>query len=253
VLLCLLALALALAWWLLMATERYGRPFRAAAARVQGHLLEVLLYGAYPAVMLRALAAVIRACGRLSWSLLAPSLWFCLALWPVLAIAAALYAHQPVPVGQSVLLELRSAGASSWTLQAPPGLPVEIDGFTRPGGQARLWRLRPPVEGEFRLLLESGGQSLETTLWVGEGLRLLSSGRRPAGLRWLLEPFERPLPADCGVAEIRLDYPPRTLSWKGWSLPWWVVLLLAFLAWSWLLALVFPPGNRGSGRQPLSA
>jgi hypothetical protein len=249
VILCALALALALFWWLMMSLERYGTHFRRAGSAIQGHLLEVLLYGAFPRVMLRSLWSVTRASAGLSWALLAPSLWFCLPLFPALILAAGLYSQRPVQAGEPVLVWLKGKAAAEWTLEPSSAFEVEVDGFTLPDGSARTWRLRARQAGRTELTFRQGAQKLEKSLQVGGGLKLLSDRRVAGGLSWLGAPLESPLPASAGVSEIRVDYPPRELAWRGWSAPWWVLLLLAFLAWSWLLALLPAPGNRKLRKQ----
>lgn len=245
--LALLALVLALFWWLMMSLERYGAPFRQAGARIQGHLLEVLLYGAFPRVMLRSLWAVTRACGSLSWALLGPSLWFCLPLLPVLILAASLYSQRPAQVGDPVLVWLRGRG--DWALAAPPGVELEVNGFLTPDGATRYWRLKPARAGSLQLVFSQGGRKVEKSLRVGEGLDVLSERRLPFGLSWLAEPLELPLPGDSGVSEIGVDYSPRHLAYAGWSVPWWLLLLLAFVAWSWLLTFLPAPGKRTLRKQ----
>jgi hypothetical protein len=254
VILTLVALALAVLWWLLMSLDRYGRPFRQAGARVQGHLLEVLLYGAFPKVMLRALAAVTRACVSLSLSLLIPSLWFTLPLLVGVVITSASYAHRPVEVGEPVLVSLQyphgDGHGPEWRLDPSPQFAIEVDDFRYPSKPVHLWRIRPLTEGRLTLVFSADGKRLDKDLQVGEGSPVLNPSRSPLGWNWLLSPLEPPIPSDMRSVEITVEYPDRTLAWKGWSAPWWLLLLLAFLGWSWLLTLVPAPGNRAYRRQP---
>lgn len=220
-----------------MGRLRYHQPFHEAGARVQGHMFEVMLYGAYPGVLMRCLLDVTRACGSLSLSLLWPSLWFTAPLLAGVVVVSGAYSHQPVQVGQSVLISLEHAGPDAdWQLRPSPAFEVEIGGFHHPTRPVRLWRIKPKESGELSLLFERGDLTATKSLSAGEGSLLLNPARYPVGWSWLLSPLESPLPA--GLNSISVEYPSRTLSWKGLSAPWWLLLLLAFLAWSWLLALL---------------
>lgn len=235
VVLTLVALALALVWWWLMSLDRFERPFRKASARVQGHLLEVLLYGAFPRVMLRSLAALTRACAALTLSLLPPCLLFTFPLLVGLAVASGYYEHRPANLGEPVLVRLE--GNSDWQLQ--PGAQFAIEAsFRYPSRPLQVWRLRPLAEGELGLEFRNG------TLRTSKSLRVADEGwthgtRNQFGWAWLMSPFEPPLPE--GLRSVTVLYPPRVLAWNGYSAPWWLLLLLAFLGWSWLLA-AWPPG-----------
>jgi hypothetical protein len=217
-------------------------------------LLEVLLYGAYPKVMVTTLVAVSRASFSLSLSLLVPSLWFTLPLWAGIVVVSSVYSHRPAQVGEPVLVTLEHNGRDGhghdWNLKASPQFDIDVDSFRHPSKPQQFWRLRPLSEGDLTLEFTAENGTAVKSLKVGGRSALLSSGRNRLGWNWLASPLEAPLPSGFGLNFIAVEYPERTLAWQGWSAPWWLVLLLAFLAWSWLLALVLPPGNRPLGRQP---
>ena len=227
--------ALALVWWGLMALDRFGRPFREAGSRVQGHLLEVLLYGAFPKVMLRSFGAVAKASGRLFLSLLLPSLLFTPPLLVALVLCASRYAYQPATVGQSTLVTLE--GSQEWKLKPSPQFQTEAS-FRHPSRNLQVWRLRPLVAGVLVLDFERGGVTATKSLNAGEGWM---NPERRTGWAWLASPLEPPLPE--GITTLSVRYAPRVISWHGYSAPWWLLLLLAFVAWSWLLTLLSLPGK----------
>lgn len=236
-------LFLAIAWWALMRVQRFGAPFRTALGRMTGHLLEVLMYGAHPGVLLRALGALARACGRLSLTLLLPSLLFTPVLVLGISLVFATTAHRPFAVGQPVLLRVQGQG---WSLRPDPAFEVQVERFRRAGTSELYWRLKPLAPGRLQLIVEGQGESASKTLFVQE-VGLLNQARLRPGWRWLLSPWEAPLQGT-GLEEISVQYPSRSLLLAGRRWPWWAPTLLAFFAGSWLLALV-SPGNGVRGRQ----
>lgn len=243
VILLLVGLALALFWWQLMALDRYGLPLRRAGALVRGHLLEVLLYGAYPKVMLRSLRDVVGASVRLSACLLWPSLWFTLPLLVGVVVANSVYAYRPVRVAESVVVGLVAETATPWKLQPSPLFEIEVDGFRHPLSPAVYWRIKPLAEGRLALVFQGPEKAIGKELRVdARPGGMLCRSRYPLGWSWLLAPLEAPLPS--GLHSVSVEYPERVLSWNGWAAPWWALLLLAFLGWSWLLAFLGRPGNR---------
>lgn len=233
--LTLVALALALTWWWLMSLERFGRPLRLASARVQGHLLEVLLYGAFPGVLLRSLGAVARASLALSLSLLLPSLLFTVPLLAAVVITGSFYAYRPAQVGEPILVTLE--GSSDWQLQTSAQYEIAAR-FRHPYRPLQIWRLRPLAAGNLSLEFRNGSATTLKSLRVAEGGWISRARHRP-GWAWLLSPLEPPLPS--GLRQMTVLYAPRELGWMGYSAPWWLLLLLAFAGWSWLLALKRPP------------
>lgn len=236
--LALISLLIAWLWNRLLASRRWGAPVQQALTPIPGHLLEVLLYGPYPRAMLTALGAVGRACGRLCWALLPPSLWLAVPCWWALAWSHAQWAYAPVPPGEAILVRLtpRLAGDPPPSLRPQPQLTAEVSAFRDPQSHSLYWRLRPQAEGLYLLRWEQGGQSWEVTLRASSkpGARL-ELGLFPWGVEWLWSPWRPPLGSQSPVQELRLLYPERSLRWGGWPLPWWLPLVLGVVAWSWVL------------------
>lgn len=224
--LALIGIALALVWWRLIAIERFVRPLSGSLRAVHGHLLEMLLYSAYPRVLLGCLSSVLKSSLRLSLSLLMPSLLFALPLALGLFLSAGFAQYRPVQPGESIMLIVKSE--EQFRLQAPSEVRVEVDGFHHRDLSQTTWRLRPSERGRWRLILGGeGGASFTQDLVVGE-----------KASTWI-SPF----------AQTGLQYPQRVYLLAGYQLPWWLVLLLWFLAFSWLLSLLPSPGNRTDHRQ----
>lgn len=240
----LVGLALAGLWWGMMRVERFGAPFRAALGRVTGHTFEVLMYGAHPGVLLRAIGSLGRACFGLSLALLLPSLLFTPLLILGVSLVLATTAYRPFSVGDPVLVRL-VAGGEDWSLRPDPGFRVEVERFRRPGTGELYWRLQPLKAGELALAFEGKGRVEGKSVFVGGG-GLLNQARYPLGWRWLLSPWEAPLSG--GLETVSVEYPAQRLLFAGQSWPWWAPTLLAFFLGSWLLALV-APGNGVRGRQ----
>lgn len=221
-----IGLALALVWWRLIAIERFARPLSEALRAVHGHLLEMLLYSAYPRVLMGCLGSVLKSSLRLSLSLLMPSLLFVLPLAFGLFLSAGLAQYRPVQPGESVMLSAKSE--DQFRLQAPSEVHVEVDGFRHRDLPQTTWRLRPTERGRWRLTLAGeSGTSFTQDLVVGE-----------KASTWI-SPF----------AQEGLQYPPRVYLLAGFLTPWWLVLLLWFLGFSWLLSLLPSPGNRADHKQ----
>ena len=237
---------LALLWSVLMLSSRFRRPLERAFLEVQGHLLEVSLYGAFPTVMARSLRSLLGACGRLSSSLLKPSILFALPLGLGLLVLSGTTAYSPASVGEPLLvwIEPEPTGPSGdWNLQAPLSINVEVDRFHPLGDTRRYWRLRPQEAGRYSLKFASQRGVCEKSLIVGEESVILNPSRRPFGVRWLLSPWEPPLGQERNLEEVHVDYPEAVIAWGGTSFSWELVFFLAFLGWTFLLAFVVRPGN----------
>lgn len=221
-----IGLALALAWWRLIAIERFARPLSGAFRAVHGHLLEMLLYSAYPRVLLGCLGSVLKSSLRLSLSLLMPSLLFALPLALGLVLSAGFAQYRPIQPGESITLTAKSE--DQLRLQAPSEVRVEVDGFHHRDLTQTTWRLRPSERGRWRLTLAGEkGANFKQDLVVGE-----------RSSTWI-SPF----------AQVGLQYPQRVYLLAGFPTPWWLVLLLWFLGFSWLLSLLPSPGNRAEHKQ----
>jgi hypothetical protein len=245
VIFALVGLVLSLLWWGLLSLERFRVPFQRAATRLRGHLLEVLLYGGYPRVMLSGLRDLVGASARLSLSLVWPCLLFTPPLLLGFALASSFTAFRPASPAEPIVVALEESEGGvgkDWTLEPSPQFVVEID-FRHPRRKARFWRIRPRAEGRLELTFRREEATVVKRLWVGrpgEQCMLLPVSHA-LGWKWLLTPLEPPLAG--GLETLSVEYPARIWGWNGWSVPWWALLLLSFLGWSWLLTLLPQPGN----------
>ncbi len=223
--LALLSLCLALTWRGLVSPARVAVPLRASLEKVTGHLQEMLLYGAFPRLLLETLVDVGRACLRLSASLVLPCLLFLPPLFLGLYLGAGFYQHRATHPGESVIL--RSPSGGIWKLEAPPEVSVEVSEFQHPKIPQTLWRLRPTRAGHWTLSLKGPEGSHKM-------LPLVARSPSDSSRIWL-----SPL-------ETSLDYPSEGWFSQRWKMPWWAVFLLAFLLWSTVLSLLPRRGNRSA-------
>lgn len=223
--LALLSLCLALTWRGLVSPTRVATPLRASLEKVTGHLQEMLLYGAFPQVLLKTLIDVGGACLRLSASLFLPCLLFLPPLFLGLYVGAGFYQHRAIHPGESVILRAPAGGV--WKLEATPEISVEVSEFQHPKLPQTLWRLRPTQAGDWTLSLR-GPEGSHTVV------PLVARSPSDSSKRWL-----SPL-------ETSLDYPSEDWFSQTWKMPWWAVLLLAFLLWSTVLSLLPRRGNRSA-------
>ena len=179
----------------------------------------MLLYGAYPRLLLAMLADVARACLTLSRALIVPSVLFLPPLLSALYLAAGLYHHRPLKVGESAILTSHSQ--RDFELKTPVEVKVDIANFRHPQLNRRLWRLRATQPGDWELNLDG-----PTTMVV--------SASPEAAYPWI-DPLDD-----------ALAHPTRAHLSKIFRAPWWLALLLFFLLWSWLLTLHSRRGNRAA-------
>ncbi len=237
---------LALIWSVMMRYPTFRSPLERAILEVQGHLLEVSLYGAFPRVMAGSLGRLLGSCGRLSYSLLRPSIAFAIPLLLGILILFGGYQYRPILVGEPVLVWIESepstGGVADWTLQVPSSISVEVDGFA--SADRKYWRLRSQEAGRHALRFVSARGKCEKSLLVAQESVVLSASRRPFGVRWLLSPWEPPLTGKWNLKEVHVDYPSGVLVLGGRFFSWELVFLLAFLGWTTILAFTTRPGNR---------
>jgi hypothetical protein len=220
---------------------------RRARGRLIAQLLAIRLFPDDPMTTLRCLGGALRAnAGYLRHSLIP-----LLVLLPPMAILLLQlelrFAHLPLEEGASTTASitfrpgaLASAALPPVGLAAAEGLEVETPPLPIPCLAEVDWRIRARRSGVHALRFElegAGAGAIEKEVVIGgRELRRLASARTGGGLlERLLHLGEPPLAAELGIAEIRVDYPPRPFRLLGMRMHWLVAFFILSLAFAFLL------------------
>jgi len=163
-------------------------------------------------------------------------------LLPVVVILVQLdvrYQRRPLLPGETTILKVEvseQVDPADVVLTAPDGIVVE----TPPLRMDRLaevdWRIRAEKEGEFDLVFDVAGQSIEKRIVVGNKLTRLAEGRDQAGILavWM-SPAEAPLPKDSPLRSISITYPDRDMKLMGIGMHWLLVFFVVSVAFGFAI------------------
>jgi hypothetical protein len=201
----------------------------AVKRQIQADLFEIRLFRHDLRAMAQAESAVLRHNLRYLTLSFTPVVWL---IVPALLIGGQLQAHfayTGIRPGEPVVVrvQLEPGTRPALDLDAPPSLAVETPAVWMPPTNQIVWRIRPLVEGDYRLTFKSVVGRYEKTLHVGDGLARRSPER--AGSGWIdqvFHPWEPPLPPMAPLSAILVDYPDYRVHVFGLACPWLVGYLL---------------------------
>jgi hypothetical protein len=188
-----------------------------AKGRIKMHLVEIRLFNHDLGIVVGATARILLHNAVYLGLNVVPMLVMFVPIMVLLVQLEARYAHDPLPVGQDVLLSLTldrqhcDLPPTAVTLELPPGIVQTAPPVRGPDGTV-TWRLRPTQAGDFTLEVHVGDQVVTKGLAAGGAPRKVPI-MRTKRLEALLYPGEAGLPADSPVEDLRLPCPERALPW----------------------------------------
>jgi len=203
---------------------------RAAGNRIFAHLLELRLFAAEPALVMRSQRDLIIANFEFLRFAAIPSLLLVVPFAIILVAMTAVFGYAPLQIGRPavVTLEYRSSRQSvlpAAQLFALDGILVETSPVRIPVVCQISWRVRPvrAVTGELRITCN--GQSICKSISSSSGLQWLSDTRAGSLGLFLLHPLELPFSGSI-VKTISVTYPSGTVFHLNW-LTWFSIASLA--------------------------
>lgn len=155
----------------------------------------------------------------------------------ILAQMDARYARRPFAPGETTLLRAEVGPEAAdllngIRLEAPDGVVVETPAVRDFQAGVAVWRLRAEAEGHHEVGVVLGdGRTATKTFIVGDGAPRFAATREHESLvRLLLNPAEKPLPANSPIESLRLSVPSRRLDYAGVRVNWLVALIVFSLA-----------------------
>jgi len=229
------AAGLALLWVFRKTSDQAA--IRRTKKRLQGHLLEIRLYGDDPAILWQAQRRLLAANARYFALMLRPAAIVTLPMILLLVVLDGYYGRRPLEPGQAAVVTAQLASARDgavFRLEAPDGIEVETPGVRILEAHQVSWRIRAvrPTSGELRLV--GGPVTLTKSVVAGGECRFVSSRRVHLLPALLLYPGERPLP-EAGVDWIEVDYPAAYVRLFGFEAHWLVWFILISMASAFLL------------------
>ncbi len=196
--------------------------------RIQARVMELRLYRDEPAVILRALGAILTGNARLVASVLKPLAVLAIPLALLTIHLDALLGLAALPLNAPALVTVRVADPRQPVqLTAPPSIQVEA-AVQAMAGHERVWRIRPtkPLSGVLQLQTE--GATVTKTVVAQDRFAYLAPSREHSLPGFFTAPFEPRLPAG-NIQQIEITYPATTLPLLGLDWSWLTWFLLASL------------------------
>ncbi|MDP3000668.1 MAG: hypothetical protein Q8N47_24505 [Bryobacterales bacterium] len=209
---------------------------RAAANRIQAHLLEFWLFVDEPALVWKSWGGLLWANARFLRLLLVPLVVLSIPATPLFFFLDAVYGSSPLRVGEPAVVTLKfSQPPDRLELKAPDGISVESPPVYVTGEREVSWRIRPlrPLSGT--LVWTLAGSKVEKSVAAGTGPRFVSRKRTRSPLELVQYPTEALLGAG-RIDWIEVSYPYASVAFLGLQTHWAVW----FLAFSLLGAALLP-------------
>ncbi len=212
----------------------------AVKRRIAAGVFEIRLFNDDPRAILRAQADILRHTVTYLGLTLVPMLWMIVPLVLVIIQLEFHYGYAGLEPASTALVKVKvndasASAAPDVSLEADPGIEVESPLLWIPSLREANWRIaaRHPGEHELRVLI--GGEVFGKRVRVTEAV-VRRAPIRPSNrfVDQLLNPAERPLPADAPVESITVTYPEARIGFLFWDAHWLVV----FFVLSILTALV---------------
>jgi hypothetical protein len=217
---------------------------RAAANRIQAHLLEFWLFVDEPSLVWKSWKGLLWANARFLRLLLVPLAVLSVPATPLYFFLDAFYGSSPLRVGEPAVVTLKvNQPPDRPELKAPDGISVEGPPVNVTGQGEVSWRIRPlrPLSGT--LVWTLAGRKVEKSVTAGPGPHFVSRKRTRSPLELVQYPTEAPLGAG-PVEWIEISYPYASVPFLGLETHWAVW----FLAFSLLGAALASGPFKLSGR-----
>ncbi len=219
------------------------KALRGAKDRMQAALLGLMLFRHDTGVMFHEEGRlIVGALGYLRAGM-RPLVFVVIPMVVLVAEMDLAYGRRALALGETAVLTAKTADRDvlmAARLTSGYGLRVETPALRIPQRGEVCWRIRAEAAGSHAVTVQIGDQSYSKVVAVAQGgdPRRVSPARARAAWAVLLETAEPPLPADCPLKCISIDYPRATVALGGWNLHWLVPFLAAAMVWG--LALKGP-------------
>ncbi len=219
---------------------------RRAKDRIKAHLLEMRLYQDNMRVTLAAQGAIVKANGAYMAANLKPLAVMIVPLVLILAQLSLWFDRAPLRPGEETLVKATletpaDPVAAGLALETPPGLELTAPAVRIPDLHEVVWRIKAMAPGAGRLVLRSGGRTLEKTVTVGGGPMTKVSAMASRGSIWkrVLYPGEPALPSGQPVRSIEILYPAKSLAAFGLNIHWLIAYLILSIVFGFAFKGVF--------------
>ena len=222
---------------------------KATKDKIKGHLIEIRIYQDDLVTVGKAIAKVLLRNLQYLFLNFGPFVPLAIPFALVAAQMVVRYGFEPAPIqqvseerlaGDGLTLEIMGERAAIEGLEVtfPEGL-TPLSPVARVPRQGRAFVEFVAVQpGEYTILLETGGQTIEKSIVAGEGVevRSMQPERVSSVFEAILWPAEDTL-AGTGLEKIRFVYPESDLGWLPLSGP--LGVLAAFVLASMVVGFIF--------------
>ncbi|MFH1743006.1 MAG: hypothetical protein ABIH23_28710 [bacterium] len=208
--------------------------------RIRGNLIAVRLYQNDIRVVFRLQGRILRdTLTYMKYSVI-PML---VMMVPVVLIMIQLnlrFSVRPLQEGRQTLViaKVRDASVLNDTivLKSSEGVAIETSGVRIKSEREIAWRIRAEKPGQYSLVVETGNESVEKNLIVGEGWGSVSALRTGNNLLdVVLYPGEKPIKSSSPVESIEIKYQALSMPVFGWNIHWLVLFFVLSIVFGFAL------------------
>lgn len=212
--------------------------------KISAHFMEIRLFKDDLGLMLDAQKRILRTNLRYMKYSVLPMLVMIVPVVLILAQLGIRYTNRPLRAGESALVKLKLAEDAPLdipiSVEPGDGIRLETSLFRMPGEGTVEFRIGAASEGEHELVIHVGDDTIRELIVATKQVRRVYPSRTHSTFSAaLLAPGQSPLPENSALAEIRVEFPPQTLTVFGMHVNWLVFFFIASIAAGYSLKGVF--------------
>ncbi len=208
-----------------------------AKDKMQGHLMEVLLFKDSPRIILTALKNLVRYNGLYLRYAFTPLVYMILPVSLLLVHLDGWFGYRPLQVGESAIFSVTLSPdgprvMSRVSIETDKGLTIETPPLRILQNGEIDWRIRAEAPGEHLITVNASGHKVRKKIQVSE-TKLTRLSKVMVGssfLDVLLNPGEGPIEQGSFIHSITVGYPAREIEFLGWRSHWLVLFFILSLA-----------------------
>jgi uncharacterized membrane protein (DUF106 family) len=208
-----------------------------AKDKMQGHLLEILLFKNSPRIILSAQKELLRYNVRYMKHAFKPMLFMILPVSLLLIHLDGWFGSRPLRAGESAIVSVKLSDEgpkliSQITLETDKGLIVETPPLRITETGEIYWRIRAEAPGDHQITIRTDGHTIRKKVTVSQtGFTRLSRSMVGSSFQdIMLNPGENPIKPDVFINKIEVGYPVRVIKILGWKSHWLVLFFALSIA-----------------------
>jgi uncharacterized membrane protein (DUF106 family) len=211
-----------------------------AKDQLKAHLLAVRLYRDQIPVVMGSYGKILRGTGRYLKLAFKPLLYVIIPITFLIVQTDRYLGSTPIATDTPFLLTVRltqpptaaDAQGSEATIDLPPEITLTAPPVHVASENEIIWRLVGSKAGEYNVKVAAGGQSADKAVFIGNGVRRISTIRlRGHFFDRIFSSAEPALPENSPIESMSINYPDRNIEVAGYAINWiWLFFILSMVA-----------------------